>query len=248
MLQRRTIRGSVIVMLACAVALAAAGSAAAHEGEVHPAPAAGAGTQGALPPVVGGGGGAAAPAANPNAPAAGAQPAAPGAVGELPQVDPADANPVDVAADAGAAPDAGAAVEEIEIAAGQVVEPVDDGAPIEANAVPKVASPAAPKPVMTVDGGGTDGAGGGATAAPVAYATPPGALPFTGLGQTLLLILIAGVLVPGGVLLYCAARRGDLHLSRLHLSVPRFQWADPAKRPFQHIDSPDPARCTWLDD
>lgn len=251
MLQRRTIRGSVILMLACAAALAAASVASAHNGEVPaagPVAAAGAGTQGAMPPVVGGGGAA---VADPNPPAAGAQPAAPGAVGELPQVNPGDANPADVAADAGAAPDAGAAVEEIEVGAGQVVVPAKAAAPIEGSAVPEVAQPK-PAPVATVNGGGTDGAaGGGAVTPPRAYATPTGALPFTGMGQTLLLILLAGVFVPGGVLLYSAARRGELRLSRLHLAMPRFQWADPQSRPFHHadhVDAADPARCTWLDD
>lgn len=228
-------------MLACAAALAVA--AGAHAAPAAP-PAAGAGgaTQG-TPPVIGGGGDGA--VANPNPPAAGAQPAAPGAAGELPQVVPGDAA-------ANVAPDAAAPVEAIEVEANQVVAPVDV-APVEGDAVPETARPK-PAPIATVDGGGNGDAaparGGGGTAnTPArAYATPNGALPFTGLGQSLLLIVLAGVFVPGGVLLYCAARRGDLRLSRLHLALPRFQWADPAQRTFHGVDAaPDPARCDWLD-
>ena len=169
----------------------------------------------ALPPVVVGGGGGAAVA--PAAPAAGAQPAAPGAVGELPQVDVAGANPVDVAADAAAiAPDA--AMQDVEVGADEVV------APIELDVTPVVSTPkpAAGAPPVVVDGGGT---GGGATVAPAPAATPTGTLPFTGAAENLLLMLLAAMLVPIGVLLYSAARGGELRARRRLLSMPRFQWA-----------------------
>jgi hypothetical protein len=182
-----------------------------------------------LPPVVvmGGGGGG---AANPNPPAPGAQPAAPGAVGALPQVDPGAADPADVAADAGVDP--ADAVEEIEVGGNDVIVPV------EVDARPKPA----PAPVL-VDGGGT---GGGAPATPDTagppLATPTGTLPFTGIGETILLIALAGMLVPIGVLLYCAARRGDLNLLRRQLAMPRFQWADPRERPYQQVQRSQQAR------
>jgi hypothetical protein len=247
MLVRRATFGLVVVVAGVALATAAPG-AFAHGAEAHaasPTPTPTAGAQGALPPVVGGGtggaqgaapaapaaaaagaaggggavnpaAGAAAPAAaaatpaanaggaaaNPNAPAAGAQPAAP----TSPQ------NPV---------------VAPIVAGDDEVIEPVDDGAradaddtPIESTATPdtsKVDSIATP--VMTVDGGG-----GNANVAPAADpATPSGALPFTGVEENILLISLAGMLAPIGVLLWCAARRGD---RRRHLAMPRFQWAD----------------------
>ncbi len=219
-----------------------------------------------MPPVVVDGGGAAAPGGpvdDPNAPAPGAQPAAPGAVGELPQVDVEAANPADVAADA-AGIDADPQVEEVAADAGEVVAPIaaiEDGVgiePVEVEATPApVAGPAAPMP--TVDGGGTDGAdAGGALAAPVAAYQPAGALPFTGATENLLLALLAGVLVPIGVLLYSAARHGDLRRRRRVLSMPRFQWAATSRfdgdalRPRQELDSFDwagagasPVRRPW---
>lgn len=209
MLRRRS---NVVFVVMCAALVAFALAAGPAHAEVA--------TETELPPVVveGGGGGAA------NAPAPGAQPAAPGAVGEFPQVDVGAANPADVAADA-AGVDPDAAVEEVEVAVDDVI------APVEVEATPQVVAPA------IVDGGGTDGAAAGAGAPDVAgppAATPTGNLPFTGLAETILLVSLAGMFVPIGVLLYCAARRGDLQALRRQLSMPRFQWADVRERPFHH--------------
>lgn len=224
MLERRT---SVFILAtvaaACAILATAPLSGAVEAGAT-------------MPPVVGGGGGGgnvggAPPANDPNAPAPGAQPAAPAAVGELPQVDVAAANPADVAADAAAVP-----IEEVPVG-GDIADPAAvDPVPVVANPSPApVAVDATPSPV--VDGGGTDGAGGGgANVAGPPLATPAGALPFTGLAENLLIISIAGMLVPIGVLLYCAARRGDLRILHRQLAMPRFQWADPAQRPFQRVE------------
>lgn len=88
----------------------------------------------------------------------------------------------------------------------------------------------------TVDGGGTSGAMPPATAAGAGAATPDGELPFTGAAETMLAVLLAGMLVPIGVLLYCGARHGD---RRLHLAMPRFSWAPASHTP----PSPEP---TWV--
>ena len=134
---------------------------------------AGVGGGDAPPPVVVGGGGGAAVA--PAAPAA-APSQTPGAVGELPQVDVAGANPVDVAADAAAiAPDA--AMQDVEVGADEVV------APIELDVTPVVSTPkpAAGAPPVVVDGGGT-------VAARRLRPRPPQhaehTLPFTGAAET----------------------------------------------------------------
>ena len=181
MLVRRSGFGLVLVG-ACTVALAVWGPSNVLAAEVAQPAAGGAPAAGELPPVVVGGGGGAPPANDPDAPAPGAQPAAPAAAGELPQVDVAAADPVDVAADA--------AIPQIEVAADEVV------APIEVEATPQVAvpmpTPKAPAPV--VDGGGTSP---GATTAP--EGTSPyrggGELPFTGATENLLLALLAAILV-----------------------------------------------------
>jgi hypothetical protein len=226
MLERRI--GCGLVALFATLAIAAP-AAHAHQNHDHAPPAGGgAGAGGEMPPVVGGGGAVANPPANdPNAPAAGAQPAAPGAVGELPQVDVGAADPADVAVDAGIDPNA--AVEDVEVGDEDLV------VPIEANAAPPAAVPS-PSP-LTVDGGGTGGAGaagaGAANFAGPPLAAPSGALPFTGIEESIMLVALAGMLVPIGVLLYCGARRGDLRMLQRHLAMPRFQWADPAQRPFQ---------------
>ncbi|MCB0877573.1 MAG: hypothetical protein KDC46_01130 [Thermoleophilia bacterium] len=207
-----------------------------------------------MPPVVVDGGGG--PAADADRPAPGAQPAAPGAAGALPQVDVAAANPADVAADAAAGLDPNAAVQEVEVtpAFGDVpanpAEPAEPAvAPIEVDATPQpVAAPAPVTPV--VDGGGTGG--GAAVAPPTATAAPGGTLPFTGATQNLLLITLAGMFVPVGVLLYSAAQRGDLRRLRRHLEGPRFQWAaashvDPtgALRPRQELAEFDWTGADW---
>jgi hypothetical protein len=221
MLVRRATFG-LVVMVACVALATAAPGAFAHGAEAHgnhsptptPAAGAGAGAQGAMPPVVGGGGGGAqgaaptaptapAAAANPNAPAAGAQPAAP----TSPQ------NPV---------------VAPIVAGADEVIEPVDDGAranaddtPAESTATPDTSMvDSVATPVRTVDGGGGDAANIAPEADPAA---PSGELPFTGVAENILLISLAGMLAPIGVLLWCAARRGD---RRRLLAMPRFQWAD----------------------
>lgn len=84
-------------------------------------------------------------------------------------------------------------------------------------------APSAARPAATGNAGGSGDAAPAATPiAQPAMANKRGELPFTGPGDNILLIILAGMFVPIGVLLYCAARRGDL---RLHLARPRFQWA-----------------------
>ena len=232
------------ILVVAAIALVVAAPNAAAQEAAAPA----------MPPVVVEGGGGAAPPADPNAPAPGAQPAAPDAVGELPNVDPGAADPADVAADA-AGIDPNAPVEEVQVGGDEVVEPIADdvaddvpveGVPIEVEATPDPVA-AVVTPMPTVDGGGTDGAAaGGANAAPVAAYQPSGTLPFTGATQNLLLAVLAGMFVPIGVLLYSAARHGDLRSRRRRLAMPRFQWASSshvdgsgALRPRQELHSFD---------
>ncbi|MCW2962468.1 MAG: hypothetical protein JWM90_2855, partial [Thermoleophilia bacterium] len=75
-------------------------------------------------------------------------------------------------------------------------------------------------------------------------------LPFTGAEDNILLLALAGLLVPMGVLLYSAARRGDL---RLRLAMPRFQWTtsdEVATRlePAIHVvPATDPSVFQWAD-
>lgn len=252
MLTRRALLGVATMAMLVTNSLVAAQGAAAHGAEHHAAPvanvgAAGGGTPAAagaaaagaaaapsagananagLPPVVGGGAGGAAvqptaPANDPGAPAPGAQPAAPGNAA-VPAVDAdAAADPADVAADA-AGVQPGDAIEEIEVGVDEEL-----AAPVEADSAPP----------RTVDGGGThrghathapsNGGGGGAAVAPAADpVTPSGTLPFTGLAENLLVVALAGMFVPIGVLLYCGARSGEERARRRLLAMPRFQWAD----------------------
>ena len=82
---------------------------------------------------------------------------------------------------------------------------------------------ATPQPAETIATGGGDA---GATTPAAPAATPTGELPFTGVEDNILLISLAGMLVPIGVLLWCAARRGDLARLRRHLAGPRYQWSE----------------------
>jgi len=101
------------------------------------------------------------------------------------------------------------------------------------NAHPTNANAIVPAGSHFVDGGGED-------------------LPFTGIEQQLLIVL-AGMFAPIGVLLYCGARRGD---RRILLSMPRFQWASPntstpahPARPSATLDRAslsDPAQYRWM--
>lgn len=231
------------------MSLVAAQGAAAHGGEHHPAPggdaaatgggaaaatapaaggapSAGAEANAAMPPVVGGGGagGAAvqptAPANDRNAPAPGAQPAAPAAAPVPAVAADAAADPADVAADA-AGVEPGDAVEVLEVGVDEEV-----AAPVEAKTESEAAAP------LTVDGGGTheghsNAGGGGHAVAPAADpVAPSGMLPFTGLAENLMVVALAGMFVPIGVLLYCGARSGERRARLRHLSMPRFQWAE----------------------
>lgn len=249
MLTRRALLGVATMAMLVTNALVAAQGAAAHGAEHHAAPAANAGAtgggapaaaatpaagaaaptaganaNGGMPPVVGSGAGGAAvqptaPANDANAPAPGAQPAAPGNAA-VPAVDAdAVADPVDVAADA-AGVQPGDAVEEIQVGVDEEL-----AAPVEADSAPP----------RTVDGGGTHGGhanhapsnGGGAAVAPTADpVAPSGTLPFTGLAESLLVVALAGMFVPIGVLLYCGARSGEQRARQRLLAMPRFQWAD----------------------
>lgn len=132
-------------------------------------------------------------------PAPGAQPAAPGAM------------PAAVATPAVETP---------------VHDPAERSTPIDdapAAAEPIAAVPdTVPAPIPMANGGGTDGIDVAPTTAS-ANPTGSGELPFTGTMETILLILLAGMFVPIGVLLYCWAKRGD---RILHLAAPRFQWRD----------------------
>jgi hypothetical protein len=201
MLARRIALLGIVVVAAAATLAVSAPIASAHNGEDHGDEASATTPADALPPKVttdpksATGGG-----GNVGDPAPGAQPAAPGAAVELPKVDDdaavADAAGADVAAQA---VDAGIA------------------APVEAVSVPSVAKPAS-RPI--VDGGGT-----GPTAAGAGAPAPGGELPFTGLGETLLLVVLAGMFVPLGVLAWSFARHGDARILRRHLAMPRFEWA-----------------------
>lgn len=242
MLTRRALLGVATMAMFVTMSLVAAQGAAAHGAEHHAAPAANAGATGggapaatptagadanaALPPLVGGGavGGAAvqptAPAAAAAAPAPGAQPAAPADAAVPTVAANAAADPADVAADA-AGVQPGDAVEEVQVEVDEELAP-----PVEAGSAPP----------RTVDGGGThrghgshapsNGGGGAAVAPAVEPSRPSGTLPFTGLAENLLVVALAGMFVPIGVLLYCGARSGEQRARRQHLSMPRFQWAD----------------------
>lgn len=198
-----TISTAAIALVAL---LAWAPVAAAHGDEAHTHPVAGGG--GAMPPAAAAGEGAPAAAPAEGAPAAGAQPAAP-------QAEPAT----------GAANAAGVGMVE-------TTTPRPAAAAAVAPATDRAATTPAVAPVAS-GGGSHEGhadpmpvaAGGGDATTPAAPApTPSGELPFTGVEEHLLLISLAGMLVPIGVLLYCAARRGDLRRLREHLARPRFEW------------------------
>jgi hypothetical protein len=219
---------STIAVIVAALFLTTA-SAFAHEGEDH-----GAAVQpvapAAIPTVDEGvtGGGAVG-----GTPANGAQPAAP--TDTLPPVV------------AGSVNNAGAA-------AVKVVEPVKVVTPAKpvagagtsgavdssaaSTTTPKVDLESISEPVTTSVPKTASGGGGvmdnGASAVPdsAPVVTGGGELPFTGIEETVLLIALAGMLVPIGVLLYCGARRGDRTMYLRELAKPRFQWAPaPGVRP-----------------
>lgn len=200
------VRVGVVLFAALALALVAPAAAAAHAGDEHAAHAHGEAAAGGPPAA---GGQPAEPAAMPPAagsPQPGVAPDAPGPhAGHAGHV----GNTTDVGTGSATAGGGGGGGGEHAGPVGEVAEPVRNEPPASAEMPPRVAA---------VSGGGGPAA---------ATARPTGELPFTGVEENLLLISLAGMLVPIGVLLYCAARRGDL---RLQLAMPRFHWAPSPKR------------------
>lgn len=141
-------------------------------------------------------------------PAVGAQPAAPHGDLTVPDVEEVgNVNEQDVAVDA----DPGV----------EIVTP-EESSPVRGESIPVISAPV------------RDASGGGAgdrvvsSEASIAGSNPvrgSGALPFTGFTQNLLLIYLAFMLLPLGVLFYCSAQRGDRTRQMRSLSVARFQWA-----------------------
>jgi hypothetical protein len=195
-----------VTLALAAAALAHPASALAHEGEDH-------GAAGTTPPVA---------AAVEATPAPGAQPAAPANLAT-----PANAG---VSADEAAANGLGTARDDAAVT--PAVDTAHAAHAGHSNTAAATSAVAAPVPVAS--GGGTSGdstndatsfdATGAGAAAPAA--TPAGELPFTGPGDTILVIALAGMFAPIGVLLWCIARRSELRWLRRHLSAPRFQWTE----------------------
>jgi hypothetical protein len=194
----------VTLALAAASLMHPAG-ALAHEGEDHAA--AGGGE---LPPVV------AAPAVE--TPAPGAQPAAPANIAAPAAQDTAAA---DEAAANGIRNDAAP------VAAAHPTTHANHAAHETTHADHPAAAPQ-PAVQPVADGGGTadDDAASFDATPPAVTPAAGGELPFTGPGDTILIIALAGMFAPIGVLLYCAARRGELRWLRRHLAMPRFEWTE----------------------
>ncbi len=227
---------SAIVVIA-ATLLSLATSAYAHEGEDHGAavqPAAPAAIPAVNEPVTGGG-------AVGGTPANGAQPAAP-ANNTLPPVVGGNVG------NTGAAVVKPAVVKPAVVTTKPAVEPVQPVAGSGTSGTSTTTSTETPKvdlgsisepattsvPKTASGGGGMDVTDAGANVIPddAPVVTGGGELPFTGIEETVLLVALAGMLVPIGVLLYCGARRGDRNLYLRQLAMPRFQWAPaPGVRP-----------------
>lgn len=210
---------SAIFAIALATSFMAVASAHADAGHVHAPPVGGGAAPGTIPTVIepisgGGAAGTNVTGGGPGStPAPGAQPAAPQNNTALPP--------------AVGAVDASVKVQPTVAPAAQ--PKVDLGAISEPATTAATTVPA--KVDITASGGGGHGgahaADAGASAVPTALpvVTGGGDLPFTGIEETILLISLAGMLVPIGVLLYCGARRGDERRFRRHLAMPRYQWA-----------------------
>ncbi|MCW2960729.1 MAG: hypothetical protein JWM90_1116 [Thermoleophilia bacterium] len=137
------------------------------------------------------------------------------------------------------------------VAPGVVEEPAPASpAPVNHAAHSSPAPAAAPAVIAPTSGGGGVSSVPTSAAAPTT-ASPTGELPFTGTEDNILLLALAGMLVPMGVLLYSAARRGDL---RLRLAAPRFQWTTSVGEvttrlePAIHVlPASDPSAFQWAD-
>lgn len=157
-------------------------------------------------------------------PAPGAQPAAPAEIPAVPGAAAPAAVEVDPVTPGGVAPAVGAGRAD-EAAADEVVVEEPAAAALDVAAVATPVEPRTPAPAparTTVDGGGT---AVDVPSAPLVRGS--GELPFTGAIENTLLILLAGMIVPIGVLLWCAAHRGERTRLQRSLSMPRFQWAPP---------------------
>ncbi len=239
---RRTTSAIFVIVTAL---LTLASSATAHGNEVHAGhpPAAGAtgggATPGAIPavnePVTGGGaaGGTPAPGAQPAAPTNALPPVVNGGVGNAG----AAAQPAVAGAGNAAKPvkvvEAAAPAPQVADTSGSTTTTTTATPKLDLETISEPVTAPAPKTVSG-GGGGLDVTDAGSTAVPAGapVVTGGGNLPFTGIEETILLIALAGMFVPIGVLLYCGARRGDRMRYLRQLSAPRFQWAPaPGVRP-----------------